>query len=767
MASRLAPRIQTLALAAWHGLLTLGRRKSPDAPGRILIAHHLLLGDTLMLTPLLAKLRQQYPQAELVMATPKAIAPLYTTRPYGVTAIPYDPRDSATLKALRRRGGYDLAIVPGDNRYSWLALALDARWIVAFDADRPAYKNWPVDKLQPYPDTPATWGDMVAGLIPGPPPASYQAGDWEAPQHAAFDLPRQPYCVLHVGASSPLKQWPPDRWSALADHLTAAGYQVVWSGGRGESPLVAAVDPEKRYPSFAGQLDLPQLWHLIRHAALLVCPDTGIAHLGRIVGTPTITLFGPGSDVICGAGKFWKSAPYRAVINQTIPCRNQRILFRREIDWVRRCGRSVAECAAPVCMHAISTDSVIQAAEAMLHAGTASPDTVSRTGDAASPPSGEKICHQFNFSTSLGGAEIYTQLFSKALLAMGWRTAVYVNQKATFWRDMDIAGIELVPLGRKEDLPRHLPEQRSLIVTHTPLPASVAQQLRQTHTLTGIIHHPIYGGNGEPYRAYQLVFPVSKHVIDTLAAARIAHYYPEPLYGAVNPDRLTPSGAPLRATPVYDWDKRKLRDRLLRRLYPLYWKLKPARYFQRKDSLTLGIVSRIADAKQFPALFRIIGPIIRRHPQVHIDIFGSSVGYASIKRLKQELRGIDHQVRFWGPQSDLGQVYRSMDFLLTGLPEREAMGLNILEAQFCGTPALAVDARPFSEIIQDGATGYLYTDPRQDKGAAFEQLLDRLIASPTYPKPLEHTDFFEFFSFEAFSGRVARILSSIQDKPSA
>jgi len=44
-------------------------------------------------------------------------------------------------------------------------------------------------------------------------------------------------------------------------------------------------------------------------------------------------------------------------------CRDQKILFRREIEWVRRCGRSTRECAEPRCMHAIGVGSVLAAVE--------------------------------------------------------------------------------------------------------------------------------------------------------------------------------------------------------------------------------------------------------------------------------------------------------------------------------------------------------------------------------------------------------------------
>ena len=342
-------------------LVRFGRRRPPVVPQRILIAHHLLLGDTLMLTPLLAKLRRNYPSADIVMTTPKAITPLYATSPYGVRALPFDPRDAATLSTLFAESGFDLAIVPGDNRYSWLALALGACWIVAFAGDRPAYKSWPVDELIPYPDSPAAWGDMVARLAPGPAPHPYLSGDWAAPDHKPFTQPDTPYCVLHVGASTPLKLWDPHKWRSLAEQLTGRGLQVVWSGGKNEQHIVAQIDPGGDFQTYAGRLDLAQLWHLVQGARLLVSNDTGVAHLGRLTGTPTVTLFGPGSSILCGAGEFWHHAPYRAVTIPDFPCRDQRILFKREIAWVHRCGRGVDECPAPRCMQAIEVERVITA----------------------------------------------------------------------------------------------------------------------------------------------------------------------------------------------------------------------------------------------------------------------------------------------------------------------------------------------------------------------------------------------------------------------
>ena len=361
MASRLRSRLRIVPRALFQRLMTVGRRKRPRHPERILIVHHLLLGDAIMVTPLAAKLRRQFSAAEIVVAVPRAIAPVYAGRPYGMRAVPWDPRDAATLSSLFEGPGYDLAFVPADNRHSWLALAAGARWIVAHERDRPAYKSWPVDELRAYPKRPAALGEIFAGLIDGAPPAAFMPVDWPAPPSKEFALPAVPYAVLHVGASTPLKLWEAEKWRAIVAWLGEAGISVVWSGGRAETHLIDLVDPERRFPSYAGKLDLAQMWHLLANARLLVCPDTGIAHLGRLINVPTVALFGPGSATCFGPGEFWRNSPYRAVTIAPFACRNQSALFKRPIAWLSTCERSPAQCPTPRCMQAIDVG-MVQAA---------------------------------------------------------------------------------------------------------------------------------------------------------------------------------------------------------------------------------------------------------------------------------------------------------------------------------------------------------------------------------------------------------------------
>ncbi len=369
MASRLWPRLLRGARVLPRLPFGFLLRRRPQRPRRILVAHHLLLGDTIMLAPLLKKLRRELPPAEIVVLCPLPWLPLFVGQPYGVQALPLDLRSLANQRTLIAAGPFDWALVPGDNRWSWIARAMGARWITAFAGDAPASKSWPVDEFVDWPDTAASWGDIAATLVPGAPPAPFCAGEWPPPPRPADfpDLPQR-YCVMHLGASSPHKRWPAENWRRLAAWAVAREYSVVVSVGPHEAALVEAVDPDGSYIHAAGRFDVAGLWHLVAGAAFLVCPDTGVAHLARLTGTPTVALFGPGSPIVSGPGRFWENSPFASVWIEDVACRDQNLLFERPLPWVRQCWRGVAECGQPHCMWRIDVEQVVETVERVVGA---------------------------------------------------------------------------------------------------------------------------------------------------------------------------------------------------------------------------------------------------------------------------------------------------------------------------------------------------------------------------------------------------------------
>jgi hypothetical protein len=109
--------------------------------------------------------------------------------------------------------------------------------------------------------------------------------------------------VVHPGAAYPSRRWPPARFAEVARGLAGDGHRVVVTGGPGEVALaeeVAALAGLGADAVLAGRTDLAALAAQVASAALVVCGDTGVAHLATSFGTPSVLLFGPVSPRLWG-----------------------------------------------------------------------------------------------------------------------------------------------------------------------------------------------------------------------------------------------------------------------------------------------------------------------------------------------------------------------------------------------------------------------------------------------------------------------------------
>lgn len=115
--------------------------------------------------------------------------------------------------------------------------------------------------------------------------ADYYLAQVGAPPGATPELPfRAPsagYAVIHPFSSSPRKNWPLERFQAVAERL-ARQMPLYWCAGP-EEELADAV----RFP------DLRGLARWIAAAAVYIGNDSGISHLAAACGVPVIALFGP------------------------------------------------------------------------------------------------------------------------------------------------------------------------------------------------------------------------------------------------------------------------------------------------------------------------------------------------------------------------------------------------------------------------------------------------------------------------------------------
>ncbi len=137
------------------------------------------------------------------------------------------------------------------------------------------------------------------------------------------------------------------------------------------------------------------------------------------------------------------------------------------------------------------------------------------------------------------------------------------------------------------------------------------------------------------------------------------------------------------------------------------------------------------------------------------------MGYRALRDFREAAAPLGARVRYWGHQQDVLLAYRSINFLLTGMPERESFGLNVIEAQTCGAPVLAPTASPFTETVVDGVSGFLYRDPRQDDGGDFGRVLDLARMPGARPGLRPQSRHLAQFEFPAFRDTVELLMKTV------
>lgn len=126
---------------------------------------------------------------------------------------------------------------------------------------------------------------------------------------------------------------------------------------------------------------------------------------------------------------------------------------------------------------------------------------------------------------------------------------------------------------------------------------------------------------------------------------------------------------------------------------------------------------------------------------LHGEVPGLKVLLAGNGPKEQELRdqiraeGLEETVKLLGYRTDLEKVVPAVD-LVVSCSRREGMPLNIIEAMLCKKPVVASHNRGHDELVQEGASGYLFPPTDVEALAA---LIRRLYASPELRAQLGET----------------------------
>jgi len=117
---------------------------------------------------------------------------------------------------------------------------------------------------------------------------------WAKEQLAAIGNTR--VLIISPAASKAERNWLAERYAALADYAQSKGFAVILCGGPTELErnLSQAILASAQQPitDLTGKTTLKQLLALLKHASVVLAPDTGPTHMAVAVGTPVIGLYG-------------------------------------------------------------------------------------------------------------------------------------------------------------------------------------------------------------------------------------------------------------------------------------------------------------------------------------------------------------------------------------------------------------------------------------------------------------------------------------------
>jgi len=270
---------------------------TPRGPAMILVILNGALGDFVLALPALMRLRSRFPGRTIHLAgnpswLPLAQETLAVDRTFSAEALPlhegFQPSLSPRHRLFRFLSGYDLILSWfGDREGRFqnnLHQAFPGRARCTPFHRQAAFPGHVGDF---YLDTLRTWGLAGPGGAGGPSP-------W--PLALCWDPHRSrgSWLCIHPGSGSAAKNWDPDRFRAVANHVQSRWNMPV-------RVLLGPAEEERRGPwestaiplTVLRGLSLCQVARCLAQGALYLGNDSGVTHLAASLGVPTLALFGP------------------------------------------------------------------------------------------------------------------------------------------------------------------------------------------------------------------------------------------------------------------------------------------------------------------------------------------------------------------------------------------------------------------------------------------------------------------------------------------
>ena len=326
-------------------------------PFRILIRSSNWLGDAVMSVPAVRAIKNGRPDAQITVAAPAKIAPMWKLVPEVDAIIPLSsPSLLRSVRDIRTRARFDTAILFPNS----LRVALEC-WLSGIPRRvgyRGHWRRWLLNQTVPearkagpgehhsvrFLRIAHACGAETSNSELRTPMNRDQASDI---QITVADRPLK--IGLCPGAEyGPAKRWLPDRFAEAAAKInTQSSTQWILFGTKNDAAIgnqVAAAIGD-RCVNRIGQTTLDELIDEVRGCRLLLTNDTGTMHLAALLGVPVVAIFGSTEPSLTGPLGNGHTILRHHV--ECCPC------FRRECPIDFRCmkavgAQEVADAVLPV-----------------------------------------------------------------------------------------------------------------------------------------------------------------------------------------------------------------------------------------------------------------------------------------------------------------------------------------------------------------------------------------------------------------------------------
>jgi heptosyltransferase III len=261
---------------------------------RVLVIFPGALGDLMCLMPALAAISRRHPGASVELMARLELARLVAGRSVIARGHSIDAREVGELFAGETSGGVRRFFGDFDRVYSFFA-SDDSRFRARLAAATDGEVSF-------HPFRPGGEGHVSAGYLRaiGEGDSLIDARIEPTPDDLAVasrvlagsKCDSSNLIVIFPGSGSPAKNWPTDRFAALASKLSLAnrGSVAVILG-----PAETSIEPIFREAGLPvlKDLDLPTVAAIARLASAFVGNDSGVSHLAAAVGASGVVIFGP------------------------------------------------------------------------------------------------------------------------------------------------------------------------------------------------------------------------------------------------------------------------------------------------------------------------------------------------------------------------------------------------------------------------------------------------------------------------------------------